>query len=161
VSALAERGGDEVVGALVEASLDRDPNVRAAAINFLAVQSGRASADALIALLPASSGQDRAAIVAGLARPEPDRVTALLDALGGEGDELVPELVGALARIRTPAAIAALATVAERARPLVRRAAASGLAAVGTREAVQVVQRLAADDPDADVRQVCAVLLAS
>jgi HEAT repeat protein len=42
----------------------------------------------------------------------------------------------------------------------VRRAAATTLSALGSREALATLQRLSAQDPDAEVRRVCALLLA-
>jgi hypothetical protein len=40
-----------------------------------------------------------------------------------------------------------------------RRAAATTLAAVGSREAFAVLQRSSLEDPDPDVRRICALLL--
>ena len=78
----------------------------------------------------------------------------------GADDETAAVLTSALARLRGPNATAALVGVMTAPNVAARKAAASVLAALATREAVAVLQRGAREDPEREVRQICSLLVA-
>jgi HEAT repeat protein len=87
-------------------------------------------------------------------------VAGLSAALHRADDELAALLTGLLARANRPEATAALFEAITLPNVAVRRAAATTLSALGGREAIATLQRLASQDPDTEVRRVCALLLA-
>jgi HEAT repeat protein len=68
-------------------------------------------------------------------------------------------LAGLLARLNQPDAISALFEAVTLPNVAARRAAATTLGALRTREALGTLQRLSREDPDAEVRRVCVLLL--
>ncbi|CAN92819.1 unknown protein [Sorangium cellulosum So ce56] len=158
VSAISGFSSPEVLPALVRAAGDPDESVRAAATSFIAGRPGAEATRALVALLVASRAQGP--LLAALSTPVPGRIEGILDALGTADDELSPLLTAALARMRLPGAHAALLEALRLPRAPARKAAATTLAAVATREGFAAVERAARTDPDPEVRRVSASVLA-
>ena len=158
VSALSGAGGTEVVPALARAARDPDEAVRAAAVAFLAAAPGADATAELVELAREMTERERA--IAALAVPAEGRIPALLTALDGADEDVAPLVGSALARMRTPLAARALQQALESRNVAARKAAASALRALGSREALDAIRRAAAHDPEAVVRQICSVLLA-
>jgi HEAT repeat protein len=158
VSALSGAGGAEVVPALARAARDPDEAVRAAAVAFLAASPGANATAELVELAREMPERERA--IGALALPAEGRVPALLTELDRADDDVAPLIGSALARMRTPLAARALLHGLESPNVAARKAAASALRAVGSRDGVEAIRRAAANDPDVAVRQICSVLLA-
>jgi hypothetical protein len=109
-------------------------------------------------LLVASRAQGP--LLTALSTPVPGRIEGILDALATADDELSPLLTAALARMRLPGAHAALLEALQLPRAPARKAAATTLAAVATREGFAAVERASRTDPDPEVRRVSASVLA-
>ena len=181
LSAISGFGSPEVLSALARAAHDPSENVRTAAIGFLAAVPGAAATQLLAGLLrhaaPAYSAQPHAttldaaerdsagrasigpdAIVTALATHNEGRIPGLLAALETADDETAPELAAALARQRGPESLAALVTLMTTPNRAARKAAAVTLAGLSTRETLEVVAAAAINDPDPEIRQICALL---
>lgn len=158
LSALANIDAPETLASLSRAARDPDESVRMAAVGFLGEREGAESTQILAALSTDPALGDRVRAV--LAVPRQHRVAGLSAALRTADDELAAVITGLLARSGQPDAIAALFEAVTLPNVAVRRAAATTLRAVGSHEAMATLQRLADEDPDADVRRVCALLLA-
>ncbi len=158
ISALADLSEPGITAVLARAAADPEETVRASAIGFLASRPGQEATNVLISLLP--DPDRRQAAREALAIRAQGRVDALLTALEHADDELAPELTAALARMRRGEATAALFRALEIGNAPARKAAASTLAALGSRQAMDALQVHAAGDPDPEVRRVCALLLA-
>ncbi|WP_437614320.1 HEAT repeat domain-containing protein [Sorangium sp. So ce834] len=157
VSAISGFSSPDVLPALVRAAGDPDESVRAAATGFIAGRAGVEATRSLIALLAASPAQG--SLLAALSTPVPGRVEGILEALGTADDELSPVLTAALARMRQPAGHAALLEALGLASAPARKAAATTLAAVATREGFAAVEHASRTDPDPEVRRVAASVL--
>ncbi|WP_437784403.1 HEAT repeat domain-containing protein [Sorangium sp. So ce1097] len=157
VSAISGFSSPEVLPALVRAAGDPDESVRAAATSFIAGRPGVEATRSLIALLVASPAP--APLLAALSTPVPGRVEGILEALATADDELSPLLTAALARMRRPEAHAALLEALRLPRAPARKAAATTLGAVATREAFAAVELASRTDPDPEVRRVAASVL--
>lgn len=158
ISALAEFEVAQVIPALSRAATDPDESVRNAAVGFLGGRPGPDATRRLIDLLRVP--QLRPQVLEALSLPVDGRIEALLSALDAAGEDLAPELTAALARMRRADATAALLQAFEGPNAIARRSAASALASVRTREALAALQRHATEDPDPEVRRVCALVLA-
>jgi HEAT repeat protein len=158
LSALANIDAPETLSALAHAARDPDESVRMAAIGFLGERAGAEATLVLAGFLTDPALGERVRAV--LAVPQPHRVAGLSAALQTADDELAALLTGLLARSNQPDATAALFEAVTLPNVAVRRAAATTLSALGSREAVTTLQRLSAEDPDPEVRRVCALLLA-
>jgi len=159
--ALSAFGGfrsPEVLRALQRAAEDEDEGVRTAAIGFLAATPGVAATRMLTDLLHPKSLREP--IVAALSVQIEGRVAGLKEALAEADDETAAALTSALARLHRPDASAALMAAMSAPNVAARKAAASALAALATKDALAVLQKAAHDDPEPEVRQICAVLLA-
>lgn len=156
-SAISGFSSPEVVPALARAADDADESVRAAAAGFLAVRPGDEATRALVALLVASEA--KGPLLGALSTPVPGRIEGILAALEAADDELAPLLTAALARMRLPAANAALLAALRLPRAPARKAAATTLAAVPTKEAFAAVEVAARTDPDPEVRRVASSVL--
>jgi len=159
--ALSAFGGfrsPEVLRALQRAATDEDEGVRTAAIGFLAATPGLAATRMLTDLLHPTSLREP--IVAALSVHIEGRVTGLQAALAEADDETAAALTSALARLHRPDAGAVLVDAMRSPNVAARKAAASALAVLATKEALAVLQKAAHDDPEPQVRQICAVLLA-
>ncbi len=158
VSALAHTDSPESLPLITEAARDPDENVRTAALGCLAALGSREATAALLDLL--EDAPDRAQVSALLSIPTPGRVPGILSALGNADDALAPLLTSALARLRTPESTAALFEAMTLSSVPARKAAASALASLRTQDAWDTLRRAADHDTDAQVRSVCAVLVA-
>jgi hypothetical protein len=87
-------------------------------------------------------------------------VAGLSAALRRADDEQAMAMTGLLARLNQPDATAALFEAVSLPNGAARRAAATTLGALGSSEALALLQRLSIEDPDAEMRRVCALLLA-
>ena len=87
-------------------------------------------------------------------------MSGLARALSRADDELAPVLTSCLARLHSDDATIALIHLLDYDNPAARKAAVSTLLAIGNRDAMPQVARLATHDPDPDVRRVSAVYLA-
>jgi len=159
--ALSAFGGfrsPEVLRALQRAATDEDEGVRNAAIGFLAATPGVAATRMLTDLLhPATL---REPIVAALSVPIEGRVAGLEAALADADDETAAALTSALARLHRVDANAVLLDAMRSPNVAARKAAASALAVLASREALAALSQAAHDDPEPEVRQICALLLA-
>ncbi len=154
LSALAELGSAEVLPAIAAATHDSDDGVRASANGFLAARSDPAATSELLALL----GKDPAneAFIHALARPVPGRVRAISDALSGADDVLASALVASLARMKSEDAAMAIRASLDSSNDSARRAAASALVAMQDAPSAVALGRRSLQDPDAEVRRICA-----
>ena len=158
LSALAGFRTPEVLRAMSAAATDGDESVRTAAIGFLAATPGANATAALVSLLPGAISVEQ--IVAALAVDVDGRVDGLSAALDGADDETASALTSALARLRRADATAALVAAMTNANSRARKAAAATLAGIGNKEALAVLRSAATDDPEPEVRRICALLLA-
>jgi len=143
---------------LETAAVDTDDSVRTAALGFLSAIPGPAATAALVGLLPGAASPEP--IVAALSVYVEGRIGGLLTALASADDETAAALTAALARLRRPEAVEGLLSIMAMSNHRARRAAASALGALATRESIAVLKNAAAGDPDPGVRQIAAVLLA-
>jgi HEAT repeat protein len=158
LSALAKFETPETLEALLRAAGDADENVQAAALGFIGSRAGAEASQLLAGLLKNPSLRERARAV--LSTPQPHRVAGLLSALQSADDELALQLTSILARLNRPDATAALFEGLTLPNTAARRASATTLGAIGSREAYSALQRLSVQDADAEVRRVCSLLLA-
>ncbi|MCY1040378.1 HEAT repeat domain-containing protein [Corallococcus sp. bb12-1] len=157
LSAVAEYDAPETLPALLRAAGDRDDSVRSAAVGFLATRTGQHATQALVSLL--GDVMLREQVVGALALPVDGRLAGLLSALEVADDATAPLLVAALARMRRADARAALMQALAGASPAGRRASAPAVAALGTVESREALDRAAHRDEDADVRRACLLAL--
>ena len=157
MSALAGFRSPGVLAAFVAAACDPAESVRTAAVGFLSAMSGAAATHALVGLLAKTPSREQ--VLAGLALHVEGRIAGLTSALETTDDETSPALTSALARMRRPDASKALADVMGLRNVAARKAAASALAALGSKDALAVLRQAAAEDPEAEVRQICSLLL--
>jgi HEAT repeat protein len=157
LSAVAEYDAHETVPTLLRAAADPDESVRSAAVGFLATRAGVAATQALVSLLGDPGLRDR--VVSALALPAEGRIPGLLTALEAADEIVAPLLVAALARMQRADARAALLTALSSSSPAGRRAAAAGVAALGTVEAREALERTSVHDDDPEVRRACLLAL--
>ena len=157
LSALAGLDVPETLEALARATSDPDESVRMAAIGFLGSRASIGATLTLAGLVNDPGLGERARLA--LAAPSEHRVAGLSSALRVADDEHAVVLAGLLARLNQPDATAALFEAVTLPNVAARRAAATTLGALHTREALTTLQRLSVDDPDAEMRRVCALLL--
>jgi len=148
----------EVLAVLRDAVGDPDESVRSAALGFLAAMPGAVTTGVLTDLLR-SSGNDED-IVSALSVHVEGRITGLLAALETADDEVAAAVIAALSRLQRPDATAALMGAMASPNVAARKAAASALAVLASKEALTTLRHAAADDPAPEVREICAVLLA-
>jgi len=159
--ALSAFGGfrsPEVLRALQRGATDEDEGVRNAAIGFLAATPGVAATRMLTDLLHRTTLREP--IVAALSVQIEGRVAGLAAALGDADDETASALTSALTRLHRPDANAMLLDAMRSPNVAARKAAASALAVLATRDALAALRRAADEDPEPEVRQICALLLA-
>ncbi len=157
VSAVADYESREVLGALERAAGDRDESVRTAAVGFLSSRSGAEATRSLVRILPRFPDRER--VVDALSVWVDGRVEALVDGLAVADDEVAPQLVAALVRMRRPDAWRALADAMTLDNPAARKAVAAALPAVTTREAHEALTRAATEDADEEVRRIASLVL--
>lgn len=146
-----------VLGALSSAASDADEQVRTTAIGLLAARGEPEATEVLVELLPSELTRERAR--AALLVASDGRIAGLLGALESSSDELSPILLSILARIDRPEARGALLATIKLQNTAARKAAATALAARGDAEALTALREAADNDPDQEVRQICALLL--
>jgi HEAT repeat protein len=152
VSALAEFDLPEVVSLLGHVATDSHAGVSATAIGFLSTRPGEPATKVLIELLANAGVRERS--LAALSVALDGRTETILSALEGAGEDMAGWLVSALVRMRRPSALAAIAAVLTFENVHARRAAATALAASGTREALDALRHYAATDLDPEVRRI-------
>jgi HEAT repeat protein len=157
LSAVAEYDAQETVPTLLHAAGDPDESVRSAAVGFLATRAGVAATQALVSLLGDPALRER--VVSALALPAEGRIPGLLAALEAADELVAPLLVAALARMQRADARAALLTALDTSSPAGRRATAAAVAALGTVEAREALERASAQDEDPEVRRACLLAL--
>ncbi|WP_223639382.1 HEAT repeat domain-containing protein [Corallococcus sp. EGB] len=157
LSAVAEYDAPETLPALLRAAGDRDDSVRSAAVGFLATRTGPHATQQLVSLL--GDMMLREQVVSALALPVEGRLPGLMAALEVADDATAPLLVAALARMRRADARAALMQALVSASPAGRRATAPAVAALGTVEAREALDRAAHRDEDPEVRRACLLAL--
>jgi HEAT repeat protein len=96
--------------------------------------------------------RDRA--IGALAVVPDERIDGLLSALEVADAEVAASIVTALVRLRRPSAHAALASALAFDNVTARRAAAVALASLGTPAANEALARVAATDPDPEIRRL-------
>jgi HEAT repeat protein len=159
VSALAELGSPDAIPAIARATGDADEGVRASATSFLAARSDQAATSELLRLL--AKAPTRQSLIHALSRPAAGRVEAIAMALANADDALSGALVTALARTQTEDAKLAIRVALSSYNDAARRAAAAALAAMLDVASAPALERAAINDPDAEVRRICAIWLAS
>ena len=157
ISALSGVESPEALATLAAAAGDPDAGVRTAALSVLAACTGPAVVDVLVERLRAQP--DDLAAARALATPAAGRVEDLSRALDAADEDIAMALASALARLRAPEATAALLRALTATNRAARKAAATAVIALGTEEARSAVERASRDDPDPDVRTICALLL--
>lgn len=158
LSAFAGFRSPEVLWALQRAATDDDDGVRNAAIGFLAATPGVTATRLLTELLYPTT--TREPIVAALSVPIEGRVPGLQAALADADDETASALTSALTRLHRADANAVLLDAMRSPNVAARKAAASALSVLASREAVEALRQAAQDDPEPEVRQICSLLLA-
>jgi HEAT repeat protein len=159
LAGLARLDTDEALAALGSAIASGSPEVQAAAVSLLA---DRDDDDAATVLAQAAlRSEPEHPVQRALSRPGSSRVVAILNQLATADERGAPVLVAALARMGLDMATAALFEALSMTNPAARAAAASSLVSLGIDGAVRAVSALAANDPDPEVRRVCAAALAS
>ncbi|HWB81569.1 MAG TPA: HEAT repeat domain-containing protein [Nannocystaceae bacterium] len=159
-SALAAFAADEAAVRLgVLAWEDPDESVRLAALSALGERSGAAAVLALVKLLARAEAHHRVREL--LASPVAGRIAGIATALGDADEETASILTSALARMRSPEAITALASALVGPNPAARKAAVITAAAIGTSSLVDTIRARLTTDPDAEVRRVIASALRS
>jgi HEAT repeat protein len=157
-SSLAEFDLPEVAHDLGAALSDADDSVRSAAVSLLASRTGPDATRTLIAHLSVGPIQGR--VLAALALPIEGRATELAQALKTATPDVVPLVVTALARASRPDTIAVLEEQFLSQGVTGRRAIAQALAALGAGSSRPLLDRAAKDDPDEEVRTICAAAVA-
>ena len=161
ISGLAVQPSASALHELVRATRDPDLAVRDAALSLLADRDDRDATTALI-VLALETGPDHP-VHAALSRVTPARVVARIEALGDAlrdaSEQAAPVLVAALARMAEPRATAGLFSLLAMKSAPARRAAATTLVATHAEGAVAHIRRLAAEDPDPEVRRICLALV--
>jgi len=159
ISGIARLPDSRAVELLDAAVLDASPEVRDAALSLLAERDDEPAARVLIARA-LESAPDHPAHRA-LSRPGSNRVLAILARLASADSRSAAILVAALGRMNFEMATVGLFEALAMPNPATRAAAATTLVAIGARGASHAVGVLAENDPDSEVRRVCAAALAS
>lgn len=153
ISSLALLPSVDAAPLLAVATKDESNDVRNAALEMLGPMNGPEAAQALIAAVVASPEDRRAK--AALSRGAHGRIAAISQALPEATGEAALELASALVRLGAEdALIDALAS------PNVdlRRTAATALAPLNSARVRAALSKLAASDPDEEIRRLCKVL---
>ncbi len=158
LSGLARRPEDAALEVVAAAVLDFDEEVRDAALSLLGERVDRAAAEAVVDLaLTCAPGHP---VQLTLSWPDAARIAAIAARFAIVDDRRALLLAAALARMGDAAATTTLFDTLAVANPPARRAAAKMVVAMGVQGARAAVGRLANEDPDLEVRRVCAALVA-
>lgn len=158
LSGLARRPEESALQVIVAAALDDLVEVRDAARSLLGEREDRAAAETVVDLALACLPEHPVHLT--LSRPGAARIAAIAARLAVVDDRRAAILTAALARMRDAAATTTLFEALALPHPPARHAAATMLVAMGAEGARSAVARMASDDPDLDVRRVCAALVA-
>ncbi len=158
LSGLARSSEDAALELVAAAALDRIVEVREAALSLLGERTDRPAAEALVDLALACEPEHPVHLT--LSRPGAARIAAIAARLALVDDRRAAILAAALARMRHDTATTTLFEALTLTNPPARRAAATVLVAMGVDGARSAVARIASEDPDLDVRRVCAALAA-
>ena len=158
ISALAHYDEPEALATLDAALRDATAEVRDAALSVLSERDDEAAARILVDA--ALRSQPEHPVHRALSRPGQGRVSVITLRLAKADPRTAPLLVAALGRMGTPSARQSLFGALSSSNPASRSAAASALVATGAEDAVRAVSQLAGNDPDPEVRRVCAAALA-
>lgn len=159
LAGIARLEGNAALATLGDAISDPSTEVQSAAISLLAERDDEGAA-AMLVEWALKSEPDSPAQHA-LSRPGSNRVVAILARLATADERSAPVLVAALARMHLDMATTALFETLSMTNAAARAAAAASLVSLGADGAVRAVSALAANDPDPEVRRVCAAALAS
>lgn len=157
LSAIANFTTGRVLGALSSAASDSDEQVSTSAISLLGTRREQEATEVLVELLSVPALAERAKVA--LFSPSEGRTAGILVALDSADHELAATLVSILSRLQRPEARIALLSAMKLNNVAARKAAAPALAARRDPEMVSVLQEAAENDPDQEVRQICALLL--
>ena len=157
LSGLAHRSGAAALDVVAAAVLDPIVEIRDAALSLLAERTDRPAAEMLVGLALACEPSHPVHLT--LSRPSPARIAAMAASMEIADDRDASILAASLARVRDAAATTALFHALSVANPRARRAAATTLVAIGVEGARAAVATMAKDDPDVDVRRICAALV--
>ena len=155
---LARSADPRALDVLARGARDPIDEVRDAALSLLAERADREASDLLIETALACAPDHPAHAVLSIAAPV--RIDAIAARLVVASDREAPVLAAALARMHDETATRALFTALFAPSPAARRAAASTLVALDADGARLAVRRAATDDPDPEVRRVCAAAVA-
>jgi HEAT repeat protein len=158
LSGLARRSEDSALAVLSAAAQGSSAEVREAALSLLGERPDGPAAEAVIDLALVCEPEHPVQLT--LSRPGAARIAAIAARLAIADDRCAAILAAALARMHHDAATAALFEAFTLRNPAARRAAAIMLIAIGVEGARSAVARIASEDPDIDVRRVCASLVA-
>ncbi|NVB84700.1 MAG: HEAT repeat domain-containing protein [Kofleriaceae bacterium] len=156
MSGIARLQTPRALEVLAAAIGDDSAEVRDAALSLLAERDDDGAARALVDWALRSAADHP--VQRALSNPGPARIVAILARLTSADDVAAPTLVSALARMHTPAATEALFEALTLSNAPARAAAATALAAIEAHGARAAIENLAANDPDSDVRRICAAL---
>lgn len=154
LSGLSRCSERSAIDSLGDAAADADQQIRDAAIALLAEHADPRATRVLIDL--ALEAAPDHPVHGALSRATPERIASLAERAARANAHDATVLVAALARMRDPAAVAAMFTLLRADNPIARRTAATMLIASGAPGARVAIAKLAHDDPDPDVRSVCA-----
>jgi HEAT repeat protein len=157
LSALGAFTSAQTLPVVARAIEDVDEGVRVAAIGLLARRPEREATRLLIAGMRDENSRARIAQV--LATPAPGRIAGLLAALETADDDSAPALTAVLGRVDPLDATGAMLAALQLPNVAARKSAAAMFAARGTRAALAVLTRQAAEDPSDEVRRICALYL--
>ncbi|MBA3395309.1 MAG: HEAT repeat domain-containing protein [Deltaproteobacteria bacterium] len=159
LSGLARRPEDSALEHVAVAALDPVAEVRDAALSLLGERWDRAAAEALVDLALACDEEHPVHLT--LSRPGACRIAAIAARLANVDDRRAPILASALARMHEGSATTTLFEALTLTNAAARRAAATTLIAMAVDGAYKAVTRVAREDPDLEVRRVCAALVAA
>lgn len=158
LSALVNFNSPKVFSVLSAAGSDPDEQVRSAAIGFLAARPEQDATEVLIELLGNEKTFEKAK--AALLVTSAGRTSGILIALESANDELAPELISILGKLRSRDSQNSLLAAMKLNNVAARKAAATGIASYsGHPEMMAALKDAAENDPDREVRHISSLLL--
>ena len=154
LSSLAELGVREALPFIAQAVRDPDEGVRVAATGYLGEHRDPAATLELLASLAENPGNQP--LIGALSRPLPGRCEEIERALSSADDSMAAALVGALSRMRTEESLDTLRRELRSPNDSTRRAAAAALTGMQDAASAEARANAALQDPDAEVRRICA-----
>ncbi|MBA3821688.1 MAG: HEAT repeat domain-containing protein, partial [Deltaproteobacteria bacterium] len=154
LSGLVRRPERAALDALAVAAQAEDREVSAAALSLLTDRTDSEAAGVLVTIALASDLEHP--VHQALARPGASRIEAIASRLTSADDREAGLLAAALSRMHHEDATAALFDVLADNNAAARRAIAGVLVGLGAHGARAAVARLALQDPDPEVRRICA-----